>query len=74
MRLSRTTASPDGWPAPWPGPISSSTAPSSPRSSKNLSIVALERPEQARRLVANSGSASFISRAELTLAEVDEDR
>ncbi len=40
---------------------------------EELSIVPLERPEQARRLVANSGSASFVSRAELTLAEVEDE-
>ena len=35
-----------------------------------LSLVALENPEQARRLVARSGSCSFISHAELTRARV----
>ncbi len=44
-----------------------------PQVVEDLSIVALERPEQARRLVANSGSTSFISRAELTLAEVEDE-
>ncbi len=32
----------------------------------DLSIVALENPEQARRLVAKSGSCSFVSQAERT--------
>ena len=36
----------------------------------DLSIVALENPEQARRLVAKSGSCSFVSQAERTLALV----
>jgi nickel-dependent lactate racemase len=44
-----------------------------PQVVEDLSIVALERPEQARRLVANSGSISFISRAELTLVEVEDE-
>jgi hypothetical protein len=44
-----------------------------PQVVEDLSIVALERPEQARRLVANSGSSSFVSQAELTIAEVDGD-
>ena len=35
-----------------------------------LSVVALEGPEQARRLVARSGSCSFVSHAELTRALV----
>lgn len=35
-----------------------------------LSLVALEGPEQARRLVARSGSCSFVSHAELTRALV----
>ena len=35
-----------------------------------LSVVALEDPEQARRLVARSGSSSFVSHAELTRALV----
>jgi lactate racemase len=35
-----------------------------------LSLVALENPEQARRLVAKSGSCSFLSQAELTRASV----
>ena len=40
----------------------------------DLSLVSLENPEQARRLVARSGSCSFISHAELTQARVrDED-
>ena len=38
-----------------------------------LSLVALENPEQARRLVAKSGSCSFVSHAELTRASVRED-
>jgi nickel-dependent lactate racemase len=38
---------------------------------EDLAIVPLERPEQARRLVANATSCSFISRAELTRAEVE---
>jgi lactate racemase len=36
----------------------------------DLSIVALDNPEQARRLVAKSGSCSFVSQAERTLALV----
>jgi lactate racemase len=44
-----------------------------PQVVEDLSIVALERPEQARRLVANSGSTSFISQAELTFVEVDDE-
>jgi hypothetical protein len=36
----------------------------------DLSMVALENPEQARRLVAKSGSCSFVSQAERTLALV----
>jgi lactate racemase len=39
----------------------------------DLSLVALENPEQARRLVAKSGSVSFVSQAELTRASVRED-
>jgi hypothetical protein len=40
----------------------------------SLSLVPLENPEQARRLVAKSGSCSFVSHAELTRALVrDED-
>ncbi len=42
-----------------------------PQVVEDLSMVALERPEQARRLVAKGGSASFVSRAELTRAEVE---
>jgi len=38
-----------------------------------LSLVALEDPEQGRRLVARSGSCSFISHAELTRAVVREE-
>ena len=37
---------------------------------EGLSIAALERPEQARRLAANAGSVTFVSRAELTRAVV----
>jgi nickel-dependent lactate racemase len=43
----------------------------------DLSFVALERPEQARRLVAKSNSCSFVSQADLTRAVVrtdEEDR
>jgi lactate racemase len=36
----------------------------------DLSLVALENPEQARRLVAKSGSCSFVSHAERTRASV----
>jgi lactate racemase len=39
----------------------------------DLSLVALEDPEQARRLVAKSGSCSFVSHAELTRAHVREE-
>ncbi len=42
-----------------------------PQIVEDLSMVALERPEQARRLVAGSRSASFVGRAELTRAEVE---
>ncbi|MGP0064934.1 MAG: lactate racemase domain-containing protein [Isosphaeraceae bacterium] len=45
-----------------------------PQVVEELSIVPLERPEQALRLVARSGSTSFISRAELTLAEVEDEK
>jgi hypothetical protein len=45
-----------------------------PQVVEDLSMVALERPEQARRLVAKSGSASFVSRAELTRAEVESEK
>jgi nickel-dependent lactate racemase len=44
-----------------------------PQVVEDLSIVPLERPEQARRIVAHSGSSLFVSQAELTLAEVDSD-
>ena len=44
-----------------------------PQVVEDLSLVPLERPEQARRLVANSGSSLFVSQAELTLAQVDSD-
>jgi hypothetical protein len=40
---------------------------------EELSMVPLENPEQARRLVAKSGSCSFVSQAELTRATVRED-
>jgi lactate racemase len=36
----------------------------------DLSLLVLDKPEQARRLVANSGSCSFVSHAELTSARV----
>jgi lactate racemase len=39
----------------------------------DLSLVALEDPEQARRLVARCGSCSFVSHAELTRAVVREE-
>jgi lactate racemase len=39
----------------------------------SLSLVRLEDPEQARRLVARSGSCSFVSHAELTRAVVCEE-
>jgi len=39
---------------------------------EELSLIPLERPEQARRLVAASGSCSFVSHGELTRAFVDE--
>jgi hypothetical protein len=39
----------------------------------DLSLVPLEDPEQARRLVARSRSCSFVSHAELTRAVVRED-
>jgi hypothetical protein len=42
-----------------------------PQIVEDLSMVALDRPEQARRLVAKGGAASFISRAEWTRAEVE---
>jgi len=41
-----------------------------PQVVEDLSIIPLQHPEQARRLVANSGSCSFMSQAELTQAEV----
>ena len=37
---------------------------------EDLSMVALDRPEEARRLVASSGSCLFVSQAELTRASV----
>jgi len=39
---------------------------------EELSLIPLEQPEQARRLVARSGSCSFVSQAELTRAIVRE--
>ena len=42
-----------------------------PQIVEDLSMMVLERPEQARRLLAKSGSASFVSQAELTRAEVE---
>jgi hypothetical protein len=39
---------------------------------EDLCVTPLERPEQARRLVARAGSCSFVSRAELTRAIVRE--
>jgi hypothetical protein len=42
-----------------------------PQLVEDLSLIVLERPEQARRLVAQSGSCSFVSRAELSRAEVE---
>ena len=44
-----------------------------PQVVEDLSIAALERPEQARRLVAISSSSSFVSQAELTHADVTDD-
>ena len=40
---------------------------------EELSLIPLENPEQARRLVAKSGSCSFVTRAELTRASARED-
>lgn len=40
---------------------------------EDLSIVPLERPDQARRLAASSGSVTIVSRAELTHARVVDD-
>ena len=37
---------------------------------EDLSIMPLERPEQARRLVAGEGSVTFVNRAELTHADI----
>src|SRR5262249_8207592 len=42
-----------------------------PQVVEDLSIVPLERPEQARRIVANSGSSLFVSQAELTWADLE---
>jgi len=39
---------------------------------EDLSLIPLEQPEQARRLVARSGSCSFVSQGELTRALVHE--
>jgi hypothetical protein len=39
---------------------------------EDLSLIPLEEPEQARRLIARSGSCSFVSHAELTRAFVEE--
>jgi nickel-dependent lactate racemase len=44
-----------------------------PQVVEDLSLVPLERPEQARRIVAHSGSSLFVSQAELTRAEVESD-
>jgi lactate racemase len=44
-----------------------------PESVEGLAIVPLERPEQARRLAANSGSVTFVSRAELTRGEASDE-
>jgi hypothetical protein len=41
-----------------------------PQDVEALSIVALDRPDQARRLVATCGSASFVSQAEFTRTHV----
>jgi hypothetical protein len=41
-----------------------------PQIVEDLSLVALERPEQTRRLVAGSRSATFVCHAELTRADV----
>jgi lactate racemase len=43
------------------------------RTVEDLSIVALERPEQARRIVSQSGSCLFINQADLTRAVVGPD-
>lgn len=43
-----------------------------PDLAEGLSIVPLERPEQARRLAAGAGSLTIVGRAELTRAEVEE--
>jgi hypothetical protein len=40
---------------------------------EDLSVVAIERPEQARRIVAHSGSCLFVNQAELTRAVVRSD-
>ena len=40
---------------------------------EDLSMVPLEKPEQARRLVAQGRSASFVSQADWTCALVQED-
>jgi len=41
---------------------------------EDLSVVAIEHPEQARRIVAQSGSCLFVSQAELTRAVVRSDQ
>jgi nickel-dependent lactate racemase len=40
---------------------------------EDLSLIPLDSPEQARRLVGRSGSCTFVSHAELTRAVVEED-
>ena len=40
---------------------------------EDLSLIALDNPEQARRLITKSGSCSFVSQAELTRAVVREE-
>jgi hypothetical protein len=40
---------------------------------EELSLIVLENPEQARRLVAKSGSCSFVSQAQFTRASVRDD-
>jgi hypothetical protein len=42
-----------------------------PQLVEDLSMIPLDRPEQARRIVGNSGSSVFVSQAELTLAELE---
>jgi hypothetical protein len=43
-----------------------------PQLVEDLSLIALEHPEQARRLVDRSGSCSFVSHADLTYADAGE--